>query len=832
MQTYKRPLALLLIVLLLLPSQGNVLAAGGAGARERYDHILVSDTLEYGYIVSQSAHGRQSAHYLSFQPGADIRPLVSAGGQVFGASNINSVIAHVERQGHNVLGGINADFFSFQTGVPEGIYISSGELRSSHQGRGAVFFRDDGSAFLGNPSLSFSLLNQNVGQRVDISFFNKFRQPGWLFLFDEHFSTTTRTTTPGREVLFRITGGSVTVGGEVSLEVVGIQDSAGATPIPAGHMVLSADLLSPYLYHLDRFALGDRVTLRVGASDPRIRQAAWATGGGDILISGGSRTPSSGWDSGVAGVHPRSALGIRADGSLLLYAVDGRLPGHSAGLTLGELADEMLALGAVYAINLDGGGSTSFSYRMPGTSSAAVLNRPSGNALRNCATFILLTATYGRGGEAVNIQFHPGHAAILGGSLISPAELANQITMTDRGYFPLDPAGLRFAALTAPTLGQQEGDSFRTAITNASGLLTTHGANGAVGRLRLDLFSRPDRIDLRLAGQLVDSLTLTAGDQVRLSHHFLAAGRDLIASPDVYSITVSSHIATLNAGLLTITGEPGTAGQISISAGGVTRTIPLSIAAVFPDTIGHWAEGYIGQMRAAGVLTGISTEQGTFFFPNRNVTRAEFAAMFTRLLGLDTSQYALTGQEFLDHAAIPIWARPYVAAMFQNGYIAGRAVDGGVLFDAASPITRAEAFTILGRLMDFTAPDSVLHRFTDHADIPAWARAEIARLVYLGLLTGTDDGRLLPQNNLSRAEAAAILARLNLTALLAAAEEDPLALPPEEEDSLPEPDPNLPEPDSDPDEEDLSDPEADPESDTESDPESDLSGENPLRRTA
>ncbi|HEX7008806.1 MAG TPA: phosphodiester glycosidase family protein, partial [Phycisphaeraceae bacterium] len=56
--------------------------------------------------------------------------------------------------------------------------------------------------------------------------------------------------------------------------------------------------------------------------------------------------------------HPRTAIGVTADQKLLLFTVDGRQPGHSVGMTTPEVADILLEYGAVDAINLDGGGST------------------------------------------------------------------------------------------------------------------------------------------------------------------------------------------------------------------------------------------------------------------------------------------------------------------------------------------------------------------------------------------------------------------------------------------------------------------------------------------
>jgi len=74
--------------------------------------------------------------------------------------------------------------------------------------------------------------------------------------------------------------------------------------------------------------------------------------------------------------HPRTAAGVSRDGrTLILAVVDGRQPEWSIGMTLPELADLMISLGAEAAINLDGGGSSSFVFRMP--DGREITNRPS-----------------------------------------------------------------------------------------------------------------------------------------------------------------------------------------------------------------------------------------------------------------------------------------------------------------------------------------------------------------------------------------------------------------------------------------------------------------------
>lgn len=82
--------------------------------------------------------------------------------------------------------------------------------------------------------------------------------------------------------------------------------------------------------------------------------------------------------------HPRTAIGVSADGKTLIIAViDGRQPGYSAGMTLPELGELMIKLGARDAINLDGGGSSSLVYGPVG--GERIVNKPSDGKFRAVA---------------------------------------------------------------------------------------------------------------------------------------------------------------------------------------------------------------------------------------------------------------------------------------------------------------------------------------------------------------------------------------------------------------------------------------------------------------
>jgi exopolysaccharide biosynthesis protein len=88
----------------------------------------------------------------------------------------------------------------------------------------------------------------------------------------------------------------------------------------------------------------------------------YAVGGGPTIVHAGRvhvTAKQEGFGSHIAsGRAPRTAIGYTAEGYALMVTVDGRAPKHSVGCTLYELARLMVELGAVNAINLDGGGSS------------------------------------------------------------------------------------------------------------------------------------------------------------------------------------------------------------------------------------------------------------------------------------------------------------------------------------------------------------------------------------------------------------------------------------------------------------------------------------------
>ncbi|HEU4472475.1 MAG TPA: phosphodiester glycosidase family protein [Flavisolibacter sp.] len=87
-----------------------------------------------------------------------------------------------------------------------------------------------------------------------------------------------------------------------------------------------------------------------------------AIGGGPVLVHNGQARITNNEEfkfpgKGISDKHPRTAMGYTADGKLLILVVEGRNP-QAGGASLVQLAEIMIALGCVEALNLDGGGSS------------------------------------------------------------------------------------------------------------------------------------------------------------------------------------------------------------------------------------------------------------------------------------------------------------------------------------------------------------------------------------------------------------------------------------------------------------------------------------------
>lgn len=176
----------------------------------------------------------------------------------------------------------------------------------------------------------------------------------------------------------------------------------------------------------------------------------------------------------------------------------------------------------------------------------------------------------------------------------------------------------------------------------------------------------------------------------------------------------------------------------------------------FADVTNHWAKDAVNDMGSRMVIDGTGNGR---FDPDQDITRAEFAAILVRALGLKPEEGAAP---FADVRS-PDWHSGAIYTASEYGLIEGY-TDG--TFRPHEKITREQAMTILARAMAITGlkrelpPYDPLAVFADASDVSAWARSGVADSLLGGLVTGKDGGKLAPQDHITRAEAAAVIQRL------------------------------------------------------------------------
>ncbi|MBS3977925.1 MAG: S-layer homology domain-containing protein [Syntrophomonadaceae bacterium] len=176
----------------------------------------------------------------------------------------------------------------------------------------------------------------------------------------------------------------------------------------------------------------------------------------------------------------------------------------------------------------------------------------------------------------------------------------------------------------------------------------------------------------------------------------------------------------------------------------------------FFDIRSHWARTEIESMAKRKIIHG---KDNGLFDPDKSVTRAEFAAMIVRSLGLTAKG---DGRYFNDVGGR--WYERVVKAAAEAGLVRGYA-DGG--FGPNNPITREEIGVLIARALkkagynnNSLTGEVGMDRFQDAENISPWAMAELSDAIRAGVMRGNNDGKLYPQGNATRAEAAVMLKRM------------------------------------------------------------------------
>ncbi len=132
-----------------------------------------------------------------------------------------------------------------------------------------------------------------------------------------------------------------------------------------------------------------RAEIRESGAD--MTDVAQCVGGPAVVVKDGQTVCLPAGNAGYGAVaHPRTAVGIKADGSIIFVVADGRQAPDSVGQTFEMMSEQLLALGCVDALCLDGGGSSSFATQRKWENSLTLRNVPADGIERTVSTSLLI----------------------------------------------------------------------------------------------------------------------------------------------------------------------------------------------------------------------------------------------------------------------------------------------------------------------------------------------------------------------------------------------------------------------------------------------------------
>ena len=178
---------------------------------------------------------------------------------------------------------------------------------------------------------------------------------------------------------------------------------------------------------------------------------------------------------------------------------------------------------------------------------------------------------------------------------------------------------------------------------------------------------------------------------------------------------------------------------------------------VFDDMIGSPREGDALIAAAAGVMQGRIAGDSRLFDPAGSVTKTEFVVMAMKAAGI-APRAGLTHTFFENDADFSDEVRGYLATAQKRGIIVGTFLDNGLFFDGDSPITAAEAATVVYRVSG--GDPGAIPVGSTSSDVPVFARTAVASLEARGMLDGIERAAFCGNAPLTRAEAASLVAAM------------------------------------------------------------------------
>lgn len=635
-----------------------------------------------------------------------------------------------------------------------------------------------------------------IREELPVSYFNKYPTEWGAYLVDEIFADSTRSTKPSLEIVIKLDSTDMypRAGGTMSGTVTAVNHQATNTPIDPGCIVISVCETSSYRANYLNVGVGDRmdITFTVASGWENVRTAI---GGSDIILNNGVINTAAVDEYHEKVANPRTAVGVREDGTVIFFAVDGR-SNESYGMRIVSLAETLKSFGCVYAMNLDGGGSTTAVVKYPGDGSLTLANVPSDSAERAVSNALLLIDTNRSDGipkyiipNETDPVILPGESYTFEGDFYDSALVKVDHTVFGENgaetvlpdvKISFDKSRLSYYnGSSLPNLGtiSEDGRTYTAnGVTGEIPLLFTadYGDETLTGRVILFVAPAPDSVDISLGGSVLSS---DEGFDIKFDAYYM--NKPVPARPEQLSYSLNDHevrsahtasgtdsevkLADCSIGYIT---EDGRFAPYSDADGSAWLTVALD-GIPMSQTLVIYNSPYVTAIGGKDIVYNF--EASTETSVSENITIESdlpldgaqsldlYAAdcdleLYATVIGYDGNERRVSYTKQVNEPA-------------DNGIYHYRAELDGDCAQLASALVigskenagKSGALTVKECRVSFNDTETVFYDTHNH-----WARENINALYRQGIVGGEEYGgklRFAPDRSLSRAEFAVMICR-------------------------------------------------------------------------
>lgn len=730
-----------LLVIATLPGFAYYEGFGYVNLESGYE--IFKNTMYQEYTGDNSKRGLVKSYTVTSDlERSGLKPFVFSG-DVSGSYTLETMVSKVEQMGYKVVAAINGDIFDTASNSPRGTVIHDGNIiTSGYQSDRIITFDEDNNIAMKTVGLKYSYKALDRPEiKGSISFFNvQDGGGGGVFLYNKNYGAYTGTKGEKLEIVIEAEEDELSVDKEI-LGVVKKISNKGGTPVSKGELVLSFGKGSNGYNDVLNIKPGDEIVISVEDTLGELAQVKEGFGLYHQIVEN-NRIVTSGTN-----VNPRTALGVKSDGQVVMYVSDGRQANVGNGLTIEELAYHMIELGCEEAWNLDGGGSSQLLARKPGVDQTAALrNSPSEGTARKVANGLLLVYDESTSASLKNLHLYPErYITILGEQVKLKAygsnSLYEKVSISGDIAFSADSGTVSNNAFIPQKIGRSKITALYQGLSAEAEIETVSDVNIVLPADKWNLSPQSTKkVTAKLAyGKMIldnitPSLTFSADEKIGVidsEGNFRAAA----LKSEVQGYITVGYMNNTAKILVTVT---------------PTKIVPVE----FLDTASHWAKNYIGVLASMGKVQGVGDNM---FMPDSPLTRAQFVAFLAKAtdnINIESAQTA--GFKDVNQKD---WSYNYVNWGYQEGIVNGM---GEGLFKPDDPITREQMAVMLCNYavyQNFALPqkEGLKVSFKDKNRISYWAMDYVYTVAGSEIMTGMGDNTFMPQGIATRGQAAKII---------------------------------------------------------------------------